>query len=288
YLTKETNSTQARAARDEFMRETSTSGDSEVRSLSQKLGVSVGESRSASLEATRAEETFQRVSQDVRESEQRGWSLNRNESQEFVVYAQERLLNDPTLSQFNWTPGMVMPRTREQEQVRDILLGEFMERKVASVREELGVTIPGQLDNSLHGPASTTAGGVQQWGERRAAGIRAQGPEVSIRESSRDTGLAGEVADAIPNASVRITHGAFEIGNGVDEAKGTAAQIGKHVQERNDAWITTTLPGVESIRDTARDRLGIGQGTSHVYELPRGERATLPISGRLTSNMGGR
>ena len=131
-------------------------------------------------------------------------------------------------------------------------------------------------------------GAVQQWGERRAASVRAQGPEVSIRESSRDTGLAGEVADAIPNASVRITHGAFEIGNGVDEAKGTATQIGKHVQERNDAWITTTLPGVESIRDTARDRLGIGQGTSHVYELPRGERATLPISGRLTSNMGGR
>jgi conjugal transfer mating pair stabilization protein TraG len=288
YLTKETNSSQSRAARDEFMRETSTSGDSEVRSLSEKLGVSVGESRSASLEATRAEETFQRVSNDVRESSQRGWSLNRNESQEFVVYAQERLLDDPTLSQFGWTPGMVMPRTREQEQVRDILLGEFMERRVAAVREELGVNIPGQLDNSLRGPASTTSGAVQQWGERRAAGVRSQGPDVSIRESSRDTGLAGEVADAIPNASVRITHGAFEIGNGVDEAKGTAAQIGKHAQERNDAWITTTLPGVESIRDTARDRLGIGQGTSHVYELPRGERATLPISGRLTSNMGGR
>ena len=108
------------------MRETSTSGDSEVRSLSQKLGVSVGESRSASLEATRVEETFQRVSNDVRESSARGWSLNRNESQEFVVYAQERLLGDDTLSQFGWTPGMVMPRTPQQEQVRDILLGEFM------------------------------------------------------------------------------------------------------------------------------------------------------------------
>jgi conjugal transfer mating pair stabilization protein TraG len=191
YLTKETNSSQSRAARDEFMRETSTSGDSEVRSLSEKLGVSVGESRSASLEATRAEETFQRVSNDVRESSQRGWSLNRNESQEFVVYAQERLLDDPTLSQFGWTPGMVMPRTREQEQVRDILLGEFMERRVAAVREELGVNIPGQLDNSLRGPASTTSGAVQQWGERRAAGVRSQGPDVSIRESSRDTGLAG-------------------------------------------------------------------------------------------------
>ncbi len=78
YLTRETNSTQAKAARDDFFRETSSSGDSEVRSLSQKLGVSVGESRSASLEATRAEETFQRVSNDVREASSRGWSLSRN------------------------------------------------------------------------------------------------------------------------------------------------------------------------------------------------------------------
>ncbi|MEB3061071.1 hypothetical protein VJJ74_07950, partial [Parvimonas micra] len=91
---------------------------------------SVDESRSASLEATRAEETFQRVSNDVREASSRGWSLSRNETQEFVTYAQERLLQDDNLSQSGWTPGMVMPRTREQEQVRDILLGDFMERRV--------------------------------------------------------------------------------------------------------------------------------------------------------------
>ena len=288
YLTKETNTMQARSARDEFMRETSTSGDSEVRSLSQKLGVSVGESRSASLEATRAEETFQRVSNDVREASARGWSLNRNESQEFVVYAQERLLGDDTLSQFGWTPGMVMPRTPQQEQVRDILLGEFMERRVASVRDELGVSVPERLSGQLHGPASATPGAVQQWGNERAAGVRAQGPDVSIRESSRDLDLAGNVADAIPNASARITRGAFEVGNGVDDARGTAGQLGDHVRERNDAWITTTLPGVEGARNWVRDNLGIGAGTSHVYEVPRGERAMLPISGRLSSGMGGR
>lgn len=288
YLTRETNSTQAKAARDDFFRETSSSGDSEVRSLSQKLGVSVGESRSASLEATRAEETFQRVSNDVREASSRGWSLSRNETQEFVTYAQERLLQDDNLSQSGWTPGMVMPRTREQEQVRDILLGDFMERRVADVRDELGVSVPEHLRGTLHGPASTTAAGVRQWGGHRAAGVAAQGPNVSIRDSSRDHDLAGEVSDAIPNASARITRQAFEIGNQVDDAKVTAGHLGDHVRERNDAWIPTTLPGVEGARDWARDTLGVGQGTSHVYELPRGERATLPISGRLSSNMGGR
>jgi len=288
YLTRETNSTQARAARDEFLRETSTSGDSRVRSLSEKLGVSVGESRSASREATQAEETFQRVSNDVRESSARGWSLSRNETQEFVVYAQERLLSDPDLSQFGWTPGMVMPRTKQQEEVRDILLGEFMDQRVSKVRDELGVHVPDRLDTSLRGPASATPGGVQQWGARRAAGVAAQGPAVSIRGNSRDPELAAEVADSIPNASARITRGAFEVGNGVDEARDTAAQLGNHVRDRNDSILPATLPGVEAARDWARDTLGIGQGTSHVYELPRGERALLPISGRLSSNMGGR
>ena len=288
YLNRETNTIQARAARDDFFRETSTSGDSEVRSLSQKLGVSVGESRSASLEATRAEETFQRVSNDVREASSRGWSLSRNETQEFVTYAQERLLQDDNLSQSGWTPGMVMPRTPQQEQVRDILLSDFMDRRVSAVREELGVNVPDRLSNNLHGPASTTAAGVQQWGGRRAGGVAAQGPEVSVRDSSRDHDLAGEVSDAIPNASARITRGAFDVGNQVDDARGTAGRLGDHVRERNDAWIPTTLPGVEGARDWARDTLGVGQGTSHVYELPRGERAILPISGRLSSNMGGR
>lgn len=289
YLTRETNTTQARAARDDFYRETSTSGDSEVRSLSQKLGVSVGESRSASLEASRAEETFQRVSNDVREASSRGWSLNRNESQEFVVYAQERLLSDAgTLSQSGWTPGMVMPRTPQQEQVRDILLGDFMARRVSAVREELGVDIPEKLGTTLHGPATTTGAGVQQWGSQRAAGVAAQGPSVSIRDSSRDHDLAGEVGDAIPNASARITRGAFEIGNGVDDSRKVAGGLGEHVRERNDASIPGTLPGVEAARDWARDKLGIGHGTSHVFEVPHGERAILPISGRLSSNMGGR
>ena len=288
YVTKETNTTQARAARDDFFRETSTSGDSEVRSLSTKLGASIGESRSASLEATRAEETFQRVSNDARESQSRGWSLNHNESQAFVVFAQERLLNDPTLSQFGWRPGMVMPQNQQQEQVRDILLGEFMEQRVAKVREVLGVNVPERLHGTLNGPASTTAAGVEAWGGRRAAGLRAQGPDVSIRESSRDHDLAGEVTEAIPSASARITRGAFEVGNGVDEARKAATQIGDHVRDRNDASIITTVPGVEAARDWARDKLGLGQGTSHVYEVPHGERAILPISGRLSSNMGGR
>ncbi|WP_340054719.1 hypothetical protein, partial [Pseudomonas sp. JAI120] len=95
-------------------------------------------------------------------------------------------MQDDNLAQSGWTPGMVMPRNPQQEQVRDILLGDFMARRVAEVRNELGVNVPEGLGSTLHGPASTTAAGVRQWGGQRAAGVAAQGPDVSIRESSRD------------------------------------------------------------------------------------------------------
>lgn len=294
YLNREVNTTQARNARDEFMRQTSTSGDSEVRSLSEKLGVSINDSRSASIEASRAEEAYQRVSHDVREASSRGWSLNSNETQEFVAYANERLLGDSTLASLGWHPSMVMPRTREQEQVRDILLGEFMDRRVNAVREELGVQVPERLDNILSGPSITTSAGVRAWGERSAAGVRARGPDVSIRESSRDPDLAGEVSERIQAGSARITTGALGLGNEVDDANKTGGQVRSRVDERNKSSLLTSMPVVGSVlhgigeaSEWVGDKLGTGGG-SHVTELPRGERATLPVSGQIRSGMGGR
>lgn len=225
YLYRETNSSQARTARDDFMRQTSTSGDSEVRSLSEKLGVSVNDSRSVTTEASRAEEAFQRVSHDVREASSRGWNLNSNETQEFVVFANERLMEDPTLAQAGWHPSMVRPQTREQAQARDILLQEFMDQRITDVRKELGIEVPEKLDNSLSGPAITTGAGVRAWAGQAADGVRAQGPDVSIRGSSRDGALAEEVDDRILGGSARITSGALGLDNEVYDARKRAGSL---------------------------------------------------------------
>jgi conjugal transfer mating pair stabilization protein TraG len=300
YLRRETNTTQSRNARDDFMRETSTSGDSRIQSLSRRLGVSLNESRSASLEASQAEEAYSRFSHDVREAASRGYSLNRNETQEFVTYATERLLEDPTLAAAGWHPSMVMPRTREQAQARDILLNDFMDQKVKDVRQELGIDVPEHLTNHLTGPAITTGAGVQAWADRRANAIEGQGPDVSVRASSRDTALATEVAEAIPGGSARITSAALGLGNEVDDAKDRGVALGAYVEDRNGRSLLGTAPiigpTVRNISDAggraldqvgtwAADHLGIG---SHVAALPSGERATLPISGQIRSNMGTR
>lgn len=286
YVNREVNTTQAKSAREDFMRQTSSSGDSEVRSLSEKLGTSINESRSASSEASRAEENYQRVSRDVNESARAGYSLNSNETQEFVTYANERLLDDPMLAQVGWRPGMVMPQNRAQEQVRDILLGEFMDRRVAAVREELGLDIPDRLDTSLQGPGVTTGSGVVQWGERSAAGLRSQGPDVAVRSDSRDRALADEIPDRILGASARITGGALEIGNNVDAARERGGEIRATVGDRNDRRVISTMPGVEGAVDWVREKLGGSQ--SEVVPLDRGERPTLPVSGQIRSGMGGR
>jgi conjugal transfer mating pair stabilization protein TraG len=52
YVTRESNSDQARNAREDFTRQTSTSSDGTVKSLSERLGVTVEQSRAASLEAS--------------------------------------------------------------------------------------------------------------------------------------------------------------------------------------------------------------------------------------------
>lgn len=295
YVNREVNSTQSRNARDEFMRETSSSGDSQVRSLSEKLGVSVNDSRSASLEASRAEEAYQRVSHDVREASSRGWTLNSNETQEFVVFANERLLEDPTLAQAGWHPSMVMPRTREQAQARDILLQEFMDQRVNDVRQELGIQVPEHLNNKLSGPSITTGAGVRAWGDRSADGVRDRGPHVSVRADSRDPALADEVSEAIMGGSARITNGALGLGNEVDNSRERGGVLSGHVDDRNDRSLLTTMPvvgpAIDRIGDAGAwigDKLGLGGGQSHVTELPRGERATLPVSGQIRSGMGGR
>lgn len=221
--------------------------------------------------------------------------LNSNETQEFVVFANERLLEDPTLAQAGWHPSMVMPRTREQAQARDILLQEFMDQRVNDVRQELGIQVPEHLNNTLSGPSITTGAGVRAWGDRSANDVRDRGPHVSVRADSRDPALADEVSEAIMGGSARITNGALGLGNEVDNSRERGDVLSGHVDDRNDRSLLTTMPvvgpAIDRIGDAGAwigDKLGLGGGQSHVTELPRGERATLPVSGQIRSGMGGR
>jgi conjugal transfer mating pair stabilization protein TraG len=286
YLFRETNTSQARTARDDFQRETSSSSDSRVRSLSERLSAGVTESRGLTREAAISEETFKRVSDDLRESSSNGYSLNQNDTQEFVTYAQERLRADPLLSSQGWTPGMVMPRTEGQRQVRDILLNDFVNRQINDAREKMGLRIPDRLDTGLTGPSITSAEGVRGWGGRQQAAVRGQGPDVDVRASSRDQGLADDVQDQILGGSARVMREGFDLDGRVSDARGRGADLGAHVDHRNHQSLIETMPVVSPLIEGARERIGeasdwvqnqLGMGGGNVGAGP--VQTVLPRSG---------
>lgn len=299
YAARESNSARAQSARDEFLRETSSSSNSEVRSLSEKLGASTTQSRSVSSEASKAEETFARVSRDVSESASRGYSLSTNETQEFVTFVQEELLKpeNAVLASSGWSAGVVTPRSEHQRQVRAILLERFVAERVDSVREDLGLTIPDTLDRTLRGPAINDAAGVESWGERNAGSLRSQAPEGSVRTSSRDLDLASQVSDRIGAGAERIDEVGLHLGGSLAGARDRAEGVREDVADRGSRPLVTNAPGVSTVYEGARERVNdaaewiqekLGIGGSRVLPLERGERPNLPVAGSVGSGPGPR
>ena len=288
YVSRETNSTQARAARDDFMRRTSSSTDSEVRSLSQRLGVSVTDARSATREASQTEETYRRISNDVSESEARGYALNFNDTQEFVTFAQEELLKSENaiLSSNGWHPGAVMPKNEQQAQVRDILLERFMNERIDHMREELGVSVPDRLKRSLHGPSITTADGIRAWGSANALALAGDGPDVAVQGNSGNSVLAQEVSGRVEAGEARIGEGAMGLRADRLGAHLEADRLGGSVDARNHASLGETMPvlsplieGAGRVIEDIGDSFGGGGGHSQVVPLSRGGKAHLACGG---------
>ncbi|KHL24269.1 peptidase M23 [Croceibacterium mercuriale] len=285
YVSRESNSSQARQAREDFTRETSSSSDSTVRSLSNRLGASIEQSRAASLEASQSEETYRRISEDVSQAEARGFRLDHNETQEFVTYAQNELAKDPILAASGWTPGVVVPKTAQQEQVRDYMLDGYMRQRVNEVREELGVAVPDLPSATMQGPSVATSDDVVAWGNARMAGVQSQGPDVDVRASSGDPDVARTVSDRLEASDDRIIQSGVGLGNELASGRQQARAVGAEVGERNHATLARTMPGLSN----ALEALDGGRsGTSAVVPLDRGQSPTFPVSGRLSSDMGRR
>ena len=299
YVARESNSSQARQAREDFIRETSSSSDSTLRSLSNRLGANIEDSRSASVEAARSEETYRRISDEVSQAEARGFTLNRNETQDFVTYAQNELAKpeNSILATSGWTPGVVVPKTAQQEQVRDLLLDGYMQQRVNQVREELGVSVPETPTRTMQGPSVSTSDDVVAWGDANLARLEGRGPHVNVRASSRDPELAQTVGDRLEASEDRVIQTGVGLRNEVAGARQDGRALGIGVEERNSASLGRTMPGVSSLLDGV-DAVsggvenfisGLGSpGSSAIVALDRGERPILPVSGRLTSDMGRR
>ena len=253
---REANSTQAKQARDDFTRATSTSSDSEVKSLSDRYSASLSDTRTYSNEASRTQEAFERHSQDFSEAASRGYSLSQDETQEFVSFAQQELRapENSILASTGWQPRLVAT-TPQQEQVKQIMLQRFMDDKVDQVRQDLGVSFPELGTLSGERPAITSAEGVQSFGEANIAEISARGPDVNVRVNSGDAALRQEAADQIGEGSFRLTTEGLVLGNKVGAAEDRADGLGVFVDKRAHQSLGRTMPVISPILEGAEQRL---------------------------------
>jgi conjugal transfer mating pair stabilization protein TraG len=254
---REANSTQAKQAREDFTRATSTSSDSEVKSLSDRYSASLSDIRTYSNEASRTQEAFERHSQDFSEAASRGYSLSQDETQEFVSFAQQELRapENSILASTGWQPRLVAT-TPQQEQIKQIMLQRFMGDKVDQVRQDLGVPIPELGTLSGERLAITSAEGVQSFGAANIAAISARGPDVNVRVNSGNAALRQEAADQIGEGSFRLATKGLALGNKVVAADAQADALEAFVDKRAHQSLGRTMPIISPILEGAEQRLG--------------------------------
>ena len=283
YVERQTSTMQARQSREDFNRDTSTSSDSRTRALSEDLSSSIAQSRSAGLEASTAEETYSRISNDVSQAESRGYSLNYDETQDFVNFTTEELAKpeNSALRSIGYHPGMAAPNDT-QIGARDMLLQRFADSQIEEMRGELGL-VPDIPARTMEGPAVRTGEGVREWGESNSDRLRGDAPAVSVRANSGDAALAADVAGRVESGQDYVLDGGRGLRNEGVPAYREASALRDGVGERNHQSIGRTLPIVSPLMDKVDEWMGPSGSTA---AGPSGPVSDLPVSGSVSSGFG--
>ena len=243
WLAKESNSDTARQARESFYRATSSSTDSQVRGLGQEVSQDLRHSQSLSEEASRAEDQYQRWSNEFSQFERDGYALNKNLSQDFVRYAQTAMM-DPQNRHLDqsYHPGLIN-MTPTQAITQDALVKQFMDDRVEQMHRDLGV-VPDAPAATIAGPSFSTAEEVRAIGAAGMEEISARGPSVDVSGSARDVGLENNVSGRLDGSVARLD----EYGHGMRATllgdRRQADILGATAEARNDSWVLRTMPGV--------------------------------------------
>ena len=243
WLEKESASETARQARESFYRATSSSTDSQVRGLGQEVSQDLRHSQSLSEEASRAEEQYQRWSNEFSQFERDGYALNKNLSQDFVRYAQTAMM-DPQNRHLDqsYHPGLIN-MTPTQAITQDALVKQFMDDRVEQMHRDLGV-VPDGPAATIAGPSFSTADEVRAIGAAGMEEIAARGPSVDVSGSARDIGLENNVSGRLDGSVARLD----DYGQGMRATllgdRRQADNLGATAEARNDSWVLRTMPGV--------------------------------------------
>ena len=225
YANRFASSQQAREARDSFLRATSSSSDQNLKGLSEQFGASLAEARTRTLDAARIEDSYQRYSHDLSNSEARDYRLSQNETQDLVNFMHREMEANPVLAASGFAPGKIA-LTPPQEEVRNVLIEKFMAERIEAMHRDLGLA----PDPTIKLPASRTTASIVDWHDGNSAGLAARAPRIAVGPAGRDRPLEARVAGDIDAGHARLQgSGASMRGallTGHREADGLTAAVG--------------------------------------------------------------
>lgn len=256
------NSETATQARETFYRTTASSSNSELRGLSQETQASLSETRSASRDVSRAEETYARYSNEVQQARSQGIQYGSNLSQEFANWWETVGKNDPSnldVRMSGWDPQMVSP-TANQVRARDTAVGRFLDGKLEQMRNDFGID-PSKVSQSLEGPASSSIESVKQFSDTSMAAVSGAGPTVSVASSARDEGLRDEVAERIGEGQAAVEDRGVDLRRQHAAMGLDASEMRASVAERQGGSLWDNMPIAGDFR-TSREQAASEAGRS--------------------------
>jgi conjugal transfer mating pair stabilization protein TraG len=197
-------SEEARSLRESFFRQTSSSSNSEVSGLSQETTASIAHSKALTEEASRTEDNYTKLSNDLSNYASNSLSTNRNLIQDFVNWSTAELMKPENdwIQKTGWNPGLIS-MSENQRGVQAFMEDKFLDQKE---RDALGAfgPMPDSLPQQLSGPSFSTPQQVVTSGKSAIADVVASAPVISVGGPGRDERLEAEVAEKISAAETQL------------------------------------------------------------------------------------
>ena len=217
--------------RESFIREASTSGNSEARSLASRLEGHLTQAERFGQSADRFKTEGQRLDRAFEEASNASFNSSTDLSQQFAGYADAQLASNPELRSTGYRPDLTT-LTPEQAQVEDSLVRGF---KRDYVQKALGSAdhFEPLADGGLQRPTVSSAGEVRNFGQATLDDIAGQRPAGGIRPDSRDAGLEGLVSSGIGDVGANIDRSEGYLSRQTGQARVKGDLLRDHVEDLN-------------------------------------------------------
>ena len=251
---RQANSETATSARDTFYRQTASSSNSELRGLSNETQASLAQTRSASEEYSRAEDTYSRYSQEISEARSRGFQYSANLSQEYANWWDTKGRFDPAnfdIVRTGYAPGMAN-MTWQQRQAEMTGFNRFLDGKIEQMRADFG-TLPEGPEHRLSGPVGRSVEDMKTFAADSMAQVQGAAPVVRVESSARDEGLRTQVGDRIGESRAEIEDRGYGLRR--EQAAGglEASRMREAVGERQTGSLWNAMPFDGDFRTPSED-----------------------------------